>query len=191
MKRGHFVGTLAAVLLCTGAAHAQDVNVNFLLKGTFSETATQTCLQTTGGFNADLTPNAFSFISTTTSVGTEVFNGDGTASEMVNDVSVAEPPVADASSDTVSFNFTYQVNADHTLSAAVDGPVTGQSLTGATAGQTFTVTNAAPSTGALSLNLQSVNSGGTDPVIETIAFSGGVTLQRICARSSMAIKIRP
>jgi hypothetical protein len=137
MKRGHFVGTLAAVLLCTGAAHAQDVNVNFLLKGTFSVTATQTCLQTTGGFNADLTPNAFSFISTTTSVGTEVFNGDGTASETVNDVSVAEPPVADASSDTVSFNFTYQVNADHTLSAAVDGPVTGQSLTGATAGQTF------------------------------------------------------
>jgi hypothetical protein len=188
MKPGHFVGaTLAAALLCMGTARAQEFN--FLLRGTFSVTAGQTCLLTIGGFNPDLTPTDFSFITTTTSVGTAVFNGDGTASETLQEVSVTEPPLASGSSDTASFKFTYQVNADRTVTAAVDGAVTGQTLTGVSAGQTFTLTNTAPSTGHLSLDLGSVNSAVTDPVIETISFSGGVTLQRICTRTGMAIKV--
>jgi hypothetical protein len=187
MKSGHFVGaTVAAALLCVGTARAQEFN--FLLRGTFSVTIGQTCLLTIGGFNPDLTPTDFSFITTTTSVGTAVFNGDGTGSETLQEVSVTEPPVASGSSDTASFKFTYQVNADRTVTAAVDGAVTGQILTGVNAGQTFTLTNTAPSTGRLSLDLLSLNSAVTDSVIETISFSGGSTQQRICSRSSVAIK---
>src|SRR5580700_6883953 len=89
MKSGHFVGaTVAAALLCVGTARAQEFN--FLLRGTFSVTIGQTCLLTIGGFNPDLTPTDFSFITTTTSVGTAVFNGDGTGSETLQEVSVTE-----------------------------------------------------------------------------------------------------
>src|SRR4029077_7566392 len=79
MRRGLFVGAaLAVALACMGTARAR--NFDLLFRGTFSVTATQTCLLSIGGFNADLTPNAFSFVTSTTSVGTSVLNGDGTGS---------------------------------------------------------------------------------------------------------------
>ena len=187
MRRGLFVGaTLAVALACMGTARAR--NFDLLFRGTFSVTGTQTCLNTIGGFNADLTPNAFSFVGTTSSVGTAVVNGDGTGSETLHDVTVNPPPVAGASADTVSFNFTYHVAADRTITAQTDGPITGTVLTGTLAGQTFTILSS-PSTGGLSEDGRSSTSAPTEAAVETITFSGGLTLQRICARSSVAIKV--
>jgi hypothetical protein len=188
MRRGYFVAaTLAIASLVAGAAYAQ--NRDFLLRGTFSVTATQTCLLSIGGFNADLTPNAFSFVTTTTSVGTAVLNGDGAGSETDHDVSVTLPPLADGSSDTATFNFTYHVAADRTVTAENDGPITGQILTGVAAGQTFTIPVAAPTTGKLSEDNRTVTQAVTDPVIQTISFSSGLVQQRICTRSSVSIKV--
>jgi hypothetical protein len=188
MRRGLFVGaTLAVALACMGTARAE--NFDFLFRGTFSVTTTETCLQTIGGFNADLTPNAFSFVSTISSVGTAIVNGDGTGSQTNRDVSVNPPPVVGASADTVSFNLTYHVAADRTVTAQADGPITGTVLTGTLAGQTFTIPRGALATGRLSEDGRSLTQGATDAVVQTITFSGGLTLQRICTLSIVAIKV--
>ena len=188
MRRGLFVGAALAVALASmGTARAR--NFDFLFRGTFSVTGTQTCLNTIGGFNADLTPNAFSFIVTISSIGTAVVNGDGTGSQTNRDVAVTFPPLASGSSDTASFNFTYHVAADRTVTAQNDGPITGTELTGVLAGQTFTIPLGAPSTGRLSEDGRSLTSGATEAVVQTIAFSGGLTEQRICTLSIVATKV--
>jgi hypothetical protein len=189
MRRSYFVGTtLAVALVCMGTARAQ--NFDHRLKGTFSSTGMATCLVSIGGFNADLTPapNSFSFTTTTSTVASAVFNGDGTGSDTAQEVTVVGSPVSGGSSDTTSFDFTYTVGPDRTVTVNVP-IIDGQSLTGTLAGQSFTILNDAPSTGQLSEDRRSLTLATTDPVIDTITFSGGLVEQRICARSRVLIKV--
>jgi hypothetical protein len=148
----------------------------------------ETCVVSLGGFNSDLTPTTTSLTTTTSSLFSGVFNGDGTGSETAQEVTVVAPPFASGSSDTVSFDFTYTVAADRTVTVSIP-VINGQSLTGPVAGQTFTITNTASTTGKLSDDGRSVTFSTTDPTIDTLTFSGGLVEQRICALSGTSIKV--
>jgi hypothetical protein len=187
MNHGFIVGTaLAAMLVCICPAGAQ--NLDSRLRGTYAVTGSETCLVSFGGFNPDLTPNALSVTTATSTTGTAILNGDGTGSETDQNVSISGSPFPDGASETTSFDLTYVVDKDRTVtfSAAL---VNGQQLTGTLAGQTFTIVNNPPLTGKLPEDGRSFALAPTDPVIDTFTFSGGLVEQRICVRSRIASKV--
>jgi hypothetical protein len=118
MNRGYLTGAaLAVALVSSGTAHARDLAS--LLTGTFSSSGTQICLESPGGFNADLAPNATGFTTTTSTLATMVFNGDGAGSATAQQVSVAAPPAASGAAHTLSVDFIYTVGTDRTVSTLV------------------------------------------------------------------------
>lgn len=186
MRRVHLAPVFGAALAWAGAAQAEDLN--HLLKGTFSITGTQICIVSPAGFNRNQTPKGPSFVTTNSIIGTRTFNGDGTGSDEASDVSVTLPPVGSATSGQFSFNLTYAVGPDLTVTSQNEGPLTGTELSGVRAGQTFTVDHFS-FTGKLSQDHRSLTQASPAPEIEVVTFSNGDVQPRICNRSRILIKV--
>jgi hypothetical protein len=178
--------TLGIGWALAGPAHAENVD-HILLRGTFSETGTQACLVSPAGFDATLTAKGASVATFDNVLGTHIFNGDGTGTEEGSEVTVFFPPLSSVMSSTFTFNFTYEVGADRTVTAQ-NGPTVGHVLTGPRAGQNYSVTFG-PVVGQLSLDGQSITFAGLEPTVETITFSTGEAVQRICSRSRVLIRV--
>jgi hypothetical protein len=152
------------------------------------------------GFNAKLQPlvNATAVSISGVSEGIVVFNSDGTGTLKGTNVSITERPTpgptgypsfpASASSNAHSAPFTYVINSDDTFDVQLSGPSTGTFLTGPRAGQTFSV-DAAPRTGLISKDGNTLTMASVVPTVETIAYSNGDVWPRICVRSSVLVKM--
>jgi hypothetical protein len=94
------------------------------LQGTYAFTYNDFCLQSTNGFNANLTPlpgtvNA----SSAGTAGFEHFNADGTGTvTVIGDVAItvaSTPLLSSAGTATLSFQFTYKFNPDGSFTMTV------------------------------------------------------------------------
>jgi hypothetical protein len=189
-----------------GNDHAQR------LKGDYAFTGTASCLNSLpssmspGGFEPDFTArdNSRQFMTSFSAEGIRTFNGNGTGTVTGTTVSITEPPTPGhpgpytcvgcfppgASSQTFSFQFTYTVNNDGTWTTQmVPGTFTGTVLTGPRTGQTFTNT-IPPLTGLIGKERGSLTVASVTPAIETIVFSNGDSIPRICHRSRVLVKMK-
>jgi hypothetical protein len=95
------------------------------LKGDYAFTYTDFCLQSTSGFNANLTPLAGPVNAASTgATGFEHFNGDGTGTvQIISNVAItlASTPLGSSAStpEGASFQFTYAFNPDGSFTMTV------------------------------------------------------------------------
>ena len=197
-----FCSLSAALLLalCGSSAHARDFEK--LLKGDYAFTGETVCLQSVGGFNADLTPVGapapFPTIVSFSVQGVRRFNGDGTGTLAARVVSISHPfalpttptPVFNrgaASSNDIESDFTYAVS--HDLKVMITTPViNGTFLTGPRTGQTTTVTGVPPQVGYISEDLQSLTLAHDEPGVEHQQFSNGDAVFRVCHRARVLLE---
>ena len=204
----------AAGLIATGGADAASPKK---LKGDYAFTGTFSCLNAPGsdpgpgnptpgtalpnsGFNDKLQPlvNATTFSSSAVTEGIVSFKNDGTgtytATTMANTNRPTPGPTgypsfpAASSTNTNSASFTYVVNSDDTLEFKLSGLVTGTFLSGPRTGQTFSV-DAAPLTGLISKDGNTLTMASVTPVVETVTYSNGDVWPRICVRSRVLVKM--
>jgi len=188
------------MLVALGSAAAEARDFEKLLRGDYAFTGEATCLQSATGFNANLTPvvpGPFPTIVSFSVHGVRTFNGDGTGTLRARVVSLSHPfalpttpPVfvrGGASSNDLQAEFTYDVAHDLTLTIN-SGALTGTFLTGTRAGQTITVTNVPDFRGQIAEHLDGITLAHEEPGVETVTFSTGETVQRICHRSRILLE---
>src|SRR5258708_31324900 len=167
-----------------------------LLKGEYGYTGSASCILSPFGFNCRFEVVDGNSRSNSSNVeGIRTFNGDGTGTDKSTTLTLTVPPTPgfqpNAGSSTSSFSFTYTVSEDGGWTAnAVPGTNKGTVLTGPRAGQTFTVQNGAPVTGLISRDGSTLTVADLTPAVETITYSDGFVIHRICQRSRVFIKLK-
>jgi hypothetical protein len=127
------------------------------------------------------------------------FRGDGTGTVKATSVSIVPPPAtsaggypsfpADFHSDTHSFSFTYTVNDDGTWTPAlVAGSFSGTFLRGPRTGQTYTI-DKLTGVGLIGKNAMTLTIASVEPIVQTLSYSNGDVWPRVCAGSSVLIKL--
>lgn len=189
MQRLLMLWVSAAVTIYASSALADS------LKGTYGYTGSSACLAASLGFNDN--HQAFGTVSfgISSDEGTRTFNGNGTGTFANRDASVNPPPtpptafLASASSSEGSASFTYTVEDDTFTTQNVPGTDKGTVLSGPRRGQTFTIEGIPPSTGLISANGRTLTTSILNPGVETITYSNGDIIHRICERSRVYIKL--
>jgi hypothetical protein len=176
-------------LTASGSAFADEPS---RLRGTYAFTGMSACIQDSAslGFNPNFTPKGPTSFLNFAATGTRTFNDDGTGTVTGTSVTVDAPPNASGSSATFTFNFTYTVDPGGMLSLTmVPGTFSGSILTGPRAGQTYV--NAVPfQTGQIGENARSIVVSQPAPAVETVTFSNGDSVARVCNRSRVLILTR-
>lgn len=148
-------------------------------------------------------PARFPFIVSFSVEGVRTFNGDGTGTVTARVVSIGHPTALPAStfnptpifirrganSSDIQAAFTYQVAPDRTV-AVDNATLTGTTLTGPNAGQTFTITNFPLFSGYLSKDRRTLTLAHLDPAVETHTFSNNTSDERICHRSMILLQLK-
>jgi hypothetical protein len=180
---------VVAGMTASTAAFADDEGS---LRGSYAFTGASSCIQDSAsfGFNPDFTPkgptHSFSF----TVEGIRTFHADGTGSVNARAVSVDEPPNASSSSTEFSFQFTYTIGPDRVLSTIlVSGTYHATILPGPRAGQTL-VNQVPARSGFIGEDARTIVLGQPGPVIESVAFSNGDQVLRLCNRSRILTRIK-
>lgn len=192
MRRASLWSVVSVVLLWAGTAEA---DLNNLLHGDYAFTGDAACIGTFSplGFNPNLTPVDGRFGESFSTQGVRTFNGDGTGTFNGISVAVTQPdtPVVlgGASSSNFQGSFTYVVAPDGTFTTNLGGPLTGTILTGTRAGQTFTV-DTIPLSGSISGDHKTLTATSVVPTIETVTYSNGDVLRRICHRSRVLLRLK-
>jgi hypothetical protein len=195
MQRALAWSVSVVVLAWTVSAHAAPPPS---LKGNYAFTGTTGCLfapgsgGTSSGFNSSLQPIVpmTSFSNSSDVEGIRTFNGDGTGSVTATEVGFTAPPTPSfppaGESSNFQFSFTYAFNLDGSFTANLTGTFSGTFLTGPRSGQTYTIDVLQlvgyPSKGSATLTLASQT-----PIVETITYSDGTAIPRICHRSRVLI----
>jgi hypothetical protein len=195
MKRKFFLA-VSVLALWSGNVFAASGPT---LKGEFGVTGTDLCLISSLGFNPSLQPVSGSSVSTLNSVaeGIVTFNGTGKGTVSLTTGSISPPPtpgatVPSASSSDSTHSITYTTNTDDSFTySEVAGSYAGTILTGPREGQTFTVANLPVTTGLISSTGANLTSASLAPTVETITYSNGDILQRICQRQRVFILLKP
>jgi hypothetical protein len=143
MRRMFFFITLVVVLIWVAIAVAGPHK----LKGDYAYTGEVTCLWSTGGFDANFRPISGSlyWISSGSAQGIRTFHRDGTGTVhntiMVGITHPPGPPSTSAGASEYSYDFTYTIGPDGSISTKVlPNSFKGTVLTGPATGQTFTQT---------------------------------------------------
>jgi hypothetical protein len=192
MKNAIMWGVSVAVMTCAANAAADSPK----LKGEYGYTGSASCLLAPFGFNSSFEVVDGNSRSSSSNVeGIRTFNGDGTGTDKSTTLTLTVPPTPgfqpNAGSSSSSFSFTYTVSEDGGWTAnVVPGANKGTVLTGPRAGQTFTVQNGAPVTGLISRDGSTLTVADLTPTVETITYSDGFTIHRICQRSRVFIKLK-
>jgi hypothetical protein len=174
-------------------AALSDAAERIYLRGNYAVTGETSCLASTLGFNANLTPitgtGSEVFVQSSSTQGIDTFKPNGTGTGQAREVGLLYPPgSASAFSDDASFSLTYAVASDGTLTLQeVPGSTVGTVLTGSIAGQTFTV-DEPPLTGRIGRD-GSVVLASADPIVETLRTSGGIVRPRICHRTRILVRV--
>jgi hypothetical protein len=191
MKNALMWGISVAVMTCAANAAADSPR----LKGAYGYTGSASCLLAPFGFNSRFEVVDGNSRSNSSNVeGIRTFNGDGTGTDKSTILTLAVPPTPgfqpNAGSSTSSSSFTYTVSEDGVWTAdVVPGTNKGTILTGSRAGQTTTVQNSASVTGLISRDGSTLTAADLTPTVETITYSDGFVIQRICQRSRVFIKL--
>jgi len=192
MKHVFILGVSAAALTYAANAAADSPR----LKGEYGYTGSATCLLAPFGFNSSFEVVDGNSRSSSSNVeGIRTFDGDGTGTDKSTTLTLTVPPTPgfqpSAGSSTSSSSFTYTVSEDGGWTAhVVPGTNHGLVLTGPRAGQTFTVQNAAPVTGLISRNGSRLTVADLTPTVETITYSDGFSIRRICQRSRVFLTLK-
>jgi hypothetical protein len=160
-----------------------------LLVGDYAEAGTATCLYASGGFDSNLQPNApDSAVVTTESLqGVWTFNGAGSVSEDGTDIitswlgSSTNGLVPNVTASTTTGARKYAVGATGGVTVTVTNGKW-KITAGPRPGQTFTVASIA-FVGRASGDGATVTLGTGTPAVETVTFSNGDVISRICHRS--------
>lgn len=164
------------------------------IKGQYAFTGEASCLASTtvsggtlvtpSGFNPDLTVKGHDFVISYSVQGVRRFNGNGTGTVTGKTVSISyNNATPNAGSHTFTFDFTYVVAADGTVTTdMVPGTYQGLYIAGPRTGQTVTVDNIELD-GIISINNMTLTLATSAPTIETHTFSNGDVHQQICHRS--------
>src|SRR5258708_184695 len=188
MKHMFILGVSAVAMICAANAAADSP----LLKGQYGYTGSASCLLAPFGFNSSFEVVDGNSRSNSSNVeGIRTFNGDGTGADKSTTLTLTVPPTPgfqpNAGSSTSSFSFTYTVSEDGGWTAnVVPGTNKGTVLTGPRAGQTFTVQNGAPVTGLISRDGSTLTVADLTPTVETITYSDGFVIHRICQQIGRA-----
>jgi hypothetical protein len=204
MKQTLVWGLSAAITALAASANADPLH----LKGSYGFTGTGSCLFSSMGFNSTLQANGGTVFSSLEDVeGIRTFKSDGTGTVKASGVNItfAVPPASfqpSAGSETWTFSFTYTVNSDDSWTTdLVPGSFSGKVLTGPRVGQTFTIANFPTFTGLISKGEKTLTAAYITPqpplvervpppAVETVTYSNGDVLQRICTRSRVLIDLR-
>lgn len=183
------------MLLLTGGSDAAEKDDN-VLQGDYAFTGEAACLIAPNGFTNDLTPINDNASQISFSVqGTRTFNGDGTGTVQGRAIVINPPPAAantapSGSSQDFSYDFTYEIAADGTITThMVPGTYLGTFLTGTRAGQSYTIDHFSLS-GVVSKDKRAITLTTATTEVETHTFSNGQVLPRICHRARSLIRIR-
>jgi len=193
-----FVLAVAAVLtlVATLPAAAQDPDWHHQLRGTYFSTGDTSCVNSSTGFNPNLTPatGATVYFQSVAFQGTWRFHSDGTVTGQNTELLLTLPPsgFAGAGSDNNSFTGTYTVADDGVVTLEV-GLVTGTFTTGPFTGLTLSVTPP-PLSGRIARDRTAISLTSTIPNLETVTLTtpAGVTVAvvpRICYRTRTLIPI--
>jgi hypothetical protein len=171
-----------------------------MLKGRFAFTASAVCVtssaifspayQPPAGFSADLRPLGPTGVLTLSAQGVRTFNGDGTGSTTVRNVTLGNPGPATAVDS--SGQFTYSVATDRTVTID-DGPLHGVFVAGPQVGGESSVSNIPTFVGRVSSDGRSLTFATFNPGVETITrlvpAPELVAMVRICHRAANGIRI--
>lgn len=195
MRRELVLSISAVVLTWSATAMAAPPQ----LKGQYAYSGTVDCLFSNTPFNLNLTPTGPVESTTSSVVGIETFNGDGTGKMTARNVAFNPPPPAtglpqiSANSSDATANITYSFDNDGGLTTdIVPGTFLATFLTGPGAGSTFTV-DKLNHYGMVSTNGQMITLASAEPVMETQTITpvGGpqIIRYRVCHRSQVLIWI--
>src|SRR6266481_1102356 len=191
MQRAFMLSVSALVMTFAANASADSPP----LKGAYGFTGSDACLVAPAlGFNAVFVATGTAWSHSESIEGILTFNGDGTGTFKNTNVTIFVPPtpgfLPNADSRNGGASFTYTVNADGSFTVEnVPGTNKGAIVTGARAGQTFTLENVPTVTGLISENGKTLTSAGLTPGVEIITYSNGDVAHRICHRSRVYIKL--
>ncbi len=192
----------AALAVATLSVAAQQITLHPIPRhepqaGPYAYTNDISCLVSTAGFNANLTPLAGGavFVQSLSGWGIVTINGDGTGTqETTREVQLVYPPTGPStvSSNENSGPFTYAVASDGTLTLD-PGTLDGTLLSGPSAGATFTVVGRPSLAGRMTRSGILVLGNAGSPAVETLTVSGSAgstVLPRICNRRFVVVPVQ-
>jgi hypothetical protein len=208
-----FASTCIAAALCVAlpSAHA-DRGLNAQLQGDYVFSGEAICYVSDAGFTPDLKPKSFPYVVSFSIEGIRTFNGDGTGTFKARALNTRHPralptpqgvsfEAGGISATDIQGNFTYEVNADGTVS------VSNQTLggveafppapPGAPSADTVRITNLPDVFGAISGDHKTISVAHLDPAVEThthqhwngTAFETRVE-QRVCHRTRVMLRMK-
>ena len=132
MKKLAVVAVMTAIATFMAVPMASAANVKNAIKGDYATTGPGSCLYSRSPFNANLTlPDSNNWIASKLAVGTWTFEKDGTGNAQftVYGIATSQPafPTATGDSSGISFEFTYTI--------ANDGTITGEMTPGRSRGR--------------------------------------------------------
>lgn len=191
MKSRTFLLTAAAALLAGSFASGIALASSQKLHGSFGGVGEFACLSSPSGFNPDFTPVDSSTASTSSGNVSATFtfkqNGTGT----LNTANVTISGAGGSSSEALNVPFQYTVDKKGLITiTAPSSTFTGSITSGPRSGQTFTIdtwtVDAHQAQGDKGIAVATAA-----PFVETISFSDGSSVQRICHRESSLLPINP
>ena len=166
-------------------------NISKLLMGDYSLVSTLSCATSPSGFDADLIRigNGGSYNAHVTGILSFDGNGNGSfdGDVLVLDHAQAGDGMVPLTPATVTSEFTYTVNTNESFNIDQVSTVT---RTGGTQIGLVTIVDNILTEGQIGSQRNILVMGDTKPNVEVITFPNGSTVDRICGRSVIAIKIR-
>ncbi len=172
-----FLGIIAVIPAT--AAHTPSID------GTYSMTGTRVCLLSQSGFNADFSPvdpSSGNAMIVQEVEGTITFNEDGTGFRSgTANISIISGTHSHPSVGTFAGAFNYTID-DGTVHFVTSEPTTGIFTHGPRAGSQYSVEDIELS-GKVGKNFQTIHLGTKEIVVETVSYSNGDDVDRVCSRS--------
>src|SRR5262249_22618559 len=174
------------------ASAAADTPV---LSGKYAFTGSASCIVSADGFARNFTAGTVHAVTSFAVEGIRTFipTGPGTGIGTVRGRSMGveffpATTGGSASADKFTFSFTYTVNANGVWTSDVTAAgVSGIITAGPRSGQTFTITDFPTVTGLLSKDAEDLTVATLTPKVETITYSNGNVVHRICERSRVLV----
>jgi hypothetical protein len=173
-----------SVAVITWAASGCGVAQPIQLNGTFQLSGSSTCIN--GEPDLPFKLKNVCALESFAVQGVATFNSDGTGTESGWSMGVEFNPSSSlglARTLSFIFSFTYFVGADLVLDVEPSSPVTGTVAYGPPGPMDFTITEFPGVFGFVSQNRNTLTAATQKPQMETITYSNGDTVKRICSRS--------
>jgi hypothetical protein len=175
---------LSMLAFASGSADAKDFNRRII--GQYAILGETTCLATLAGFDSNFVATGSTFTYGDSTRGVATYNEDGTATWEVSNVSVGG---SSANSNEYHASFFYNVAPDGSVISDLSEPITGTTVAGQGAPQTFTV-DSSPFVGQISDHGRILTFATPAQKVEVISFSSGMVQHRICHRSRLLVRMK-